>query len=104
MNDPMKSVTKHYGDQGDIMAVKFIHQILGSEGALWSEQSDDNTLDSRLWPRGSALAERLWSNPATDWKLAESRILTQRERMIIRGIGSDLIQPVWCHQNEGLCY
>ncbi|KAF9801356.1 hypothetical protein SFRURICE_002996, partial [Spodoptera frugiperda] len=49
--------------------------ILGGEAALWSEQSDSATLDGRLWPRAAALAERLWAEPQTDWKAAETRML-----------------------------
>ena len=32
--------------------------VLGGEGTLWSEQLDDKTAVGKLWPRGSALAER----------------------------------------------
>jgi len=79
-------------------------QILGGEAALWSEQADEQTLDERLWPRGSALAERLWTNPNTNWEPAEFRLIHQRQRLVNRGIRADRIQPQWCHQNEGLCY
>nr|XP_027219274.1 chitooligosaccharidolytic beta-N-acetylglucosaminidase-like [Penaeus vannamei] len=78
--------------------------ILGGEAALWSEQVDEMTLDSRLWPRGAALAERLWTNPSHNWEPAETRLIHQRQRMVARGIRADRIQPQWCHQNEGLCY
>lgn len=34
--------------------------ILGGEAAIWSEQMGQASLGPRLWPRASALAERLW--------------------------------------------
>lgn len=87
-----------------ITSPNYQSQILGAEAALWSEQSDQHTLDTRLWPRAAALAERLWSNPSTGWREAESRMLRQRERLASRNIAPDVIEPLWCHQNEGLCY
>ncbi|XP_064096224.1 chitooligosaccharidolytic beta-N-acetylglucosaminidase-like [Macrobrachium nipponense] len=77
--------------------------ILGGEAALWSEQADAATLDSKLWPRGSALAERLWSNPSHNWEAAQTRLIHHRQRLVQRGIQAERIQPEWCHQNEGLC-
>ncbi|CAL4143420.1 unnamed protein product, partial [Meganyctiphanes norvegica] len=78
--------------------------ILGGEAALWSEQVDETSLDSKLWPRGQALAERLWTNPEHNWESAELRMVHQRQRLVQRGIEADRLQPQWCHQNEGLCY
>ncbi|CAG7832847.1 unnamed protein product [Allacma fusca] len=79
-------------------------QILGGEAPLWAEQVDELTLEGKLFPRLSALAERLWSNPDTNWYAAESRIVQSRHRHVQRGLRPDRLQPEWCHQNEELCY
>lgn len=39
--------------------------ILGGEVAMWGEQITPQTVDSRLWPRTAALAERFWSTRQT---------------------------------------
>ena len=35
--------------------------ILGGEACMWTEQVAGEAIEGKLWPRGAALAERLWT-------------------------------------------
>ncbi|XP_067643595.1 chitooligosaccharidolytic beta-N-acetylglucosaminidase-like isoform X2 [Eurosta solidaginis] len=94
---------KVYENNLDIIAGTNKSLVLGAEAAVWSEQIDEFTLDYRLWPRSSALAERLWSNPKQGYREAEARMLYHRQRLVVNGISAEALQPEWCLQNEKSC-
>jgi len=80
--------------------------IVGGEATMWSEQSDEFTVEPKLWPRGCAFAERLWTDPQeTGWREAEQRLLEHRRRLVHeRGLHADAMMPEFCRQNDGECY
>lgn len=92
-----------YNNRLENIAGNHIARVLGAEAAVWSEKIDEHTLGQRLWPRASALAERLWTNPSNDWRIAEARLLLHRQQLIENGIAADVIQPEWCLQNQNQC-
>nr|XP_060617653.1 beta-hexosaminidase subunit beta isoform X1 [Anolis sagrei ordinatus] len=75
--------------------------VIGGEACLWGEYVDATNFMSRLWPRASAIGERLWSSKnVTDTEDAYSRLNEHRCRMLRRGIAAQPLFVGYC-SHEG---
>ncbi|XP_062290102.1 beta-hexosaminidase subunit beta isoform X2 [Scomber scombrus] len=71
--------------------------VIGGEACLWGEYVDGTNLTPRLWPRASAVAERLWSaKDVTDINDAYNRLSMHRCRMVERGIPAEPLFSSYC--------
>ncbi|XP_068217160.1 chitooligosaccharidolytic beta-N-acetylglucosaminidase-like [Palaemon carinicauda] len=82
--------------------------IFGGSASMWSYGTDGNSIQSKAWPRLSAFAERLWTDPLhnslNEFDPPERRLNIHRERMVQRGIRADPLQPEICLQDQNACY
>src|SRR5579872_1844624 len=65
--DHLSPATYHYGIDPLAGATAQLtpeqaERVLGGEACMWSELISAETVDSRLWPRTAAIAERFWSS------------------------------------------
>jgi hexosaminidase len=66
--DHLRPASYHYNVDpmaGDALSLPQDAQarILGGEACVWTEYMTAETVDSRIWPRTAAIAERFWSPP-----------------------------------------
>jgi len=64
--DLMQPVQEHYSinplPSTLDLTVEERKRVLGAEATMWSELTTPLTIDSRIWPRSAAIAERFWSS------------------------------------------
>lgn len=89
--DLMLGVESHYWNdpmpKNNALTAEEKARILGGEATMWSELVTPVTIDSRIWPRTAAIAERLWSNEnLTDLSSLRKRLKSVSFRLEELGI------------------
>ena len=90
--DLMWPASRHYAieplsGEGASLNAEEKTRILGGESCMWSEFITPENIDSRIWPRNAAIAERLWS-PASvqDPASMYERLAQVSERLEMLGL------------------
>jgi hexosaminidase len=90
--DLNQSAAQHYlvdplGGEAATLTPEQQKLVLGGESAMWSEFTPPEIIDSRIWPRTAAIAERLWS--AQDIRDVDSmyaRMAVVSDRLVFYGL------------------
>jgi hexosaminidase len=130
--DLMYPTSQHYavdplGDAAASLTPEQQKLVLGGEACEWAEFASPEIIDSRIWPRNAAIAERLWSpQNITDMASMYARMYQESERLdwlglthnsnyqpMLRRIAdtddltplqtlADVVEPVKAYAREGL--
>lgn len=104
--DPFKSWQRIYSfDPFAGVADSQRHLVLGGQTSLWAEQTDEQNVESVIWPRAAAAAEVFWAGGPYPRGSVEAfpRMHDIRYRMVDRGIRASPLQPHWCALRPGAC-
>jgi len=90
--DHLDSAARHYdvdplgGPAKDLTPAEAA-RVLGGEACMWTEYANPETVDSRIWPKTAAIAERLWSPPdVTDHAFMYQRLDRVSDWLDWRGV------------------
>lgn len=90
--DHMLHAGRHYANEPlDVLPEGAApERLLGGEACVWTETITSDTIDSRIWPRTAAIAERLWSaRDADDTADMYRRLEAIRSHLTAMGLRHD---------------
>jgi hypothetical protein len=77
-----------------------LENLVGGEISSWGECRSPENFDQLVWPKMSAVGERLWSPADTDNRsitAVYARLLEHRCRLVRRGIQAGVLSPGSCY-------
>lgn len=85
--------------------------FIGATAAVWTEQTNSESIITKLFPRSFALAERLWLDPPAGsvgdislWIKAQSRLrILSDKNMLAKCYPVEALQPALCTTHPDLC-
>jgi len=105
--DLNQSAAEHYltdplgGDAANLTEEEK-NRVMGGEATMWSEFTTSEIVDSRIWPRTAAIAERLWS--AQDVRDVESmyaRMYAVSDKLQAYGLTHQSVTPLMLQRMSG---
>jgi hexosaminidase len=95
LNDPL-------GGDGASLAPEEKARVLGGEATMWSEFVTPEIIDSRIWPRTAAIAERLWSpQDVRDVDSMYARLAVVSQHLEFYGLMHESFPPVMLQRMSG---
>lgn len=79
-------------------------RILGGEVILWTDISNENTLDNDLWIRSAAFAERVWSSTISDTASFVRKMAALAKELEASGIEPSPFVSEYCEVNPEVCF
>jgi hexosaminidase len=105
--DLNQSAAQHYAvdplsGPADDLTPEETRRILGGEACMWTEYVSAELIDSRIWPRNAAIAERLWSpQSVTDIDSMYARMQAVSHELDGLGLTQDLVYEAMLRRIAG---
>lgn len=79
-------------------------RILGAEALLWGELANEENIDTGLWMRASAFAERVWTNQKSPIADIVTRLVAISKELNKLGVATSPLVSEYCEWYPHQCF